>query len=566
MKNRFFKSIRAYGLNSVIVLSAFKNFMVLLLLLLIPGVLLCRMYFYSIEDKLVSGNKSEAMRIAALFENIFRDTEYLAAGILSDQTIRNFLSTEKERSLPEDFEEDVKRTVSAYSKGEMSVRNIYLYSEKKDLLFGREGVADELPLADSWREECRKEFQEGYRILPIWSENQTIISWVFMKKNQGIKGCVVIEMDRLYLKKKVDSLLPVSTELFVLQNQEMFYKTTYEVPDQMNERTYENPKLSDKKIFYSLKSSKYDFEYIVCTENKTYREEIRWFFVAVVCIGICVLSIALLVAILLSVDNLGYMTSFMDVLDGKRRYEPAKENETEYIAARILQVMDDNSRLKEEVEKRILDFDEIKRKTLQAQINPHFINNSLNLIIYQLLEEKGYDTGAAEMIAGLSKMVHYCYITEKQLVPLREEIEFTRMYLAFLELRYGNFKGEIEVKDNLEEKRICKLCVQPFVENAVVHGIRNRENGILKITCFREGKFIHIRVYDNGYGMTGEKVKEITDRFDRENFEEKNIGIYNVYKRMQLIYGKEAGISIESREKEYTSVTLIIPERGEVQK
>lgn len=213
--------------------------------------------------------------------------------------------------------------------------------------------------------------------------------------------------------------------------------------------------------------------------------------------------------------------------------------------------------IKEEEEKR-----KSELKALQNQINPHFLYNTMDSIIY--LIEKGENEKAEEMIMALSKFFRISISRGKNIIPLVSEIEHAKNYLIIQKIRYGEaFDYQISTQPGLEKYFVIKLILQPIVENAILHGIEeNSEKGAsINITERVENGFIYLEVADSGYGILPEKVQEIYASF-KDDSAHSGVGLKNVYQRLKIYYGEEADLTIDSKLDQGTKITIIIPEKG----
>ena len=197
-------------------------------------------------------------------------------------------------------------------------------------------------------------------------------------------------------------------------------------------------------------------------------------------------------------------------------------------------------------------------KALQNQINPHFLYNTLDSIIYMIDINKN-DT-AQEMIVALSKFFRISISRGKTIIPFKDEFEHARNYLLIQKLRFGDkFEYKFEIDPSLNELYTIKLILQPIVENAIAHGLKEYQ-GIGKITIKGsiEGDLIHIEIIDNGYGMLPTKIQEIYDSFKNPQIHQ-GVGIKNVYDRLKIYYGEQADIKITSTLDDGTTIHIFIP-------
>ncbi len=203
-----------------------------------------------------------------------------------------------------------------------------------------------------------------------------------------------------------------------------------------------------------------------------------------------------------------------------------------------------------------------QNESLLACINPHFLYNTLNSIS-AMAGLEGADT-SVEMIAALSDMFRYASDLNTKIVPLEREIGNIRDYLKIQNLRWqNNFSYQIHVKPEYMMVEVPRLILQPIVENAFKHGFGKnsfKKDKWLRITAERQGDNFVIRIEDNGQGMTKERLDEVRQKLctGAAGEGEGNIGLYNVHRRLQLLYGAESGLSIYSKEGEYTCISIVL--------
>lgn len=197
---------------------------------------------------------------------------------------------------------------------------------------------------------------------------------------------------------------------------------------------------------------------------------------------------------------------------------------------------------------------------LQAQINPHFLYNTLDTIIW--LAESGEQEKVVSMVGSLSDFFRTSLNQGKEVVSIREEIMHVRSYLEIQQVRYRDIlEYEIDVSEELDFYLIPKITMQPLVENALYHGIKNKR-GVGKIAICGERKedYFLLKVADNGIGMTDERMAEVKEGIEMKLSSEKNIyGLYNVNERIRLNFGEEYGVQISSVHGEGTTVSVKLP-------
>ena len=199
---------------------------------------------------------------------------------------------------------------------------------------------------------------------------------------------------------------------------------------------------------------------------------------------------------------------------------------------------------------------------LQSQINPHFLYNTLDTIIW--LVETGKNDQAVEMVTSLSNFFRSSLSKGRDIITLREEEVHVRSYLEIQQVRYQDIlRYEITVPEDLYEYKIPKITIQPLVENALYHGIKNkRGQGMITITGKSKENGFVLYVRDNGIGMTQERLNEVRAGIQKLSYTGKEIyGLYNVNERIRLNFGETYGISIESTYGEGTCVSISLPDQ-----
>ena len=206
---------------------------------------------------------------------------------------------------------------------------------------------------------------------------------------------------------------------------------------------------------------------------------------------------------------------------------------------------------------------EMEFKTLQSQMNPHFLYNTLDAINWLAFKEK--QTEICNLVAAISSLIRASISNKKSIITIEQELDYVKNYIYIQHIRYKDrFDIIYDIDESLLKQAVPKLIIQPIVENAIIHGIENSKNkNLLYISVKRENECIIIIVKDTGIGMTDEKVSELLkEPLNAEGDEQKahtNLGLYAVHKRIQLMYGDLYGLTVQSQAGEGTTVTLHIP-------
>ncbi|MBF1014545.1 MAG: histidine kinase [Lachnospiraceae bacterium] len=213
----------------------------------------------------------------------------------------------------------------------------------------------------------------------------------------------------------------------------------------------------------------------------------------------------------------------------------------------------------EHEEKRKSEFD-----SLQAQINPHFLYNTLDIIVWQIENEK--QSEAVHTVTALARFFRLSLGKGKNIVTVKDEIEHVKNYLMIQHMRFKNkFDYEFDIAEDVLELPSLKLMLQPLVENAIYHGMEFMDgDGMIMVKAWREEDELYLSVADNGLGMTEDKVEMIlTGKSTSGNGRGSGIGVKNVNERIKLYFGEAYGLTIDSEPDEGTTVIIHLPAKDE---
>ncbi|WP_231571095.1 sensor histidine kinase [Gordoniibacillus kamchatkensis] len=211
---------------------------------------------------------------------------------------------------------------------------------------------------------------------------------------------------------------------------------------------------------------------------------------------------------------------------------------------------------------------EFKRRTelsaLQAQINPHFLYNTLDSIIWMAESKRSEEV--VLMTSALAKLFRASISIGEELVPVRNELEHIAGYLTIQKIRYRDkLEFRIDTDPGILNCKTLKIVLQPIVENAIYHGIKNMYGvGVITITGEKRDGDVVLRVADNGVGMEPEQVKRllVPRSTSGDSGKGKGFGLLNVHERIKLVFGPAYGLTIESEPDEGTTVTVRMPAIG----
>ena len=214
--------------------------------------------------------------------------------------------------------------------------------------------------------------------------------------------------------------------------------------------------------------------------------------------------------------------------------------------------------VKEQEEKRKNELD-----ALQSQINPHFLYNTLDSIMWMIESERYED--AVSMVQALGRLLRISLSRGKNVISVGDELQHARSYLAIQKYRYKNkFTSYFEVEPDIEQYKTIKLVIQPLIENAIYYGMEYMDGeGEIHIRAYTREQDLYLEVEDNGPGMPEEQVEHLLTGGEKARQKGSGIGLKNVNQRIQLYFGTQYGLEIESEPDEGTVVRIHIPKTTE---
>lgn len=207
---------------------------------------------------------------------------------------------------------------------------------------------------------------------------------------------------------------------------------------------------------------------------------------------------------------------------------------------------------------------EEKRKSeldaLQSQVNPHFLYNTLDSIVWMIEGERYED--AVFMITQLASLFRISLSRGKTIIRLEDEIQHAKNYMNIQKIRYKNiFKVDFNIDEDILNCCTVKLIIQPLLENAIYYGVECMDgDGEIEVTGYRKGKDIYIEIRDNGLGMPEEMVDALLIENNRVRKKGSGVGLINVHNRLRLRFGEPYGLEIESKPDEGTTVRIHLPD------
>lgn len=242
------------------------------------------------------------------------------------------------------------------------------------------------------------------------------------------------------------------------------------------------------------------------------------------------------------------------------RYEGKTSGELRSMAVSFNHMVEKLQELVGEISRREKQKQEMEMQLLQAQINPHFVSNTLNVVAW--MAKMQHADNIVPLTTALSRLLRNVMRQKESFVPLSDELEYARSYLEIMECS-GNYCFEVvyDIGEDEERLYVPRFILQPIIENAILHGMSKKLSviNVLQISAKREGDTLTITVEDNGEGMTAAQIALLYRRHAKTDFSVSNIGIPNVIERIHLYCGEEYGLWYESEVGSYTRAIFKLP-------
>lgn len=374
-------------------------------------------------------------------------------------------------------------------------------------------------------------------------------------------GVVILNLDARYMKELLDSAKVFSNQsVFICsQNGDVLLQTG---PVSLEEAHGKD------SVVYSMDSERYQWSYqSAIPKIEFYRLPlliVRYTFVCILLVTFLGILLAY-AATRLSYRNFETLQELMEAArEGKDIHEYEVKESSDYFAyitRQMIQNFIEQDFLKVQLSERKYKLRATELLAMQSQMNPHFLYNTLETVNWKIMEQTGKRTAANDMLEDLSEILVYS-LDEREQATMEQEIHVTECYIKILKERYGElFLVEWSYEEDVLAIPVVKFVLQPLLENAVNHGIREKEGGTgrIRIKIFVKEEKLHIHVVDNGAGIEKEKLTHLRNGLEEGRLGDSHIGIFNTNKRLQLAYGESCQMKITSRKGEGTVVMLVIP-------
>ena len=532
-------------------------------------------------DKVNESSEQTLQAVTVTLEQILADIRCDIDVLFWNTTIQEKLEGLKESSMTTEIRSVIQDTLSTALLTEDAIASILFYDQYGSCCYSfRDGVMikSDKPIREaSWYQKVYAAGGEwiyetdGGGIATYANNNHNVISMmrtIKRKSDYSICGVIMVNIDEKTIQERIGSIAGKNENIYLISNQKIRFESEQggALADQLKEVSEllpgETMKLSqgrDTTLYRRAILKEGDWQLISETRVDS-GLDVNIGLIAAILGGNIVLMLLCWMVISRYVSRpLGEMARLLGAAEGVPEDLAVDEKRTDEISTLKIAYNRMLASIRELMVKTFEEEKSIQRGELElilSQVSPHFLYNTLDTISGMILS--GDEKCTFELVQQLGEYYRSNLNGGQQLVTLKEELKTVQSYLTILNTRYGGtIQGEYHLPVKLENQRVLKLMLQPLVENAVHHGLRPKGvDGRIVITMEEQEAELLLSVWDNGIGMSQEKIQAI---LQSEKETTSGFGIFSIRQRIQLFYGVENAMKIESQEGQWTQVAIRIP-------
>ena len=461
------------------------------------------------------------------------------------------------------------------TNNQVLIMNACIYNKFDELYINNAIYNNTIEQTNAFAEVLKKaaEDKHGKPVLRANPMRKNVITFARDIYIPDIKNCdekigfLMVDLDKSSVKKIIETGKDAgATAAFVLDADNNILVNGSGLSDSWCEEILKSPSKNYRVIQYNLGYDDCSLVGIV-DENLLFQDVYKSFFKEMIMVFLVVLVIA--AALFLSASGIaGQVQKFIIKLrqtteiNQNAYVEVTSSDEFRELADVYNAMLNRIDTLIQQVYKQQLLMKDAQIEALQAQINPHFLYNTLDCI--NSLADVGRMEEVKKTVTSLGSIMRMS-IKGSQFLKIGEELQYVNQYLYIQKMRFQErIICLVEIPEQLYEYYIPKLVIQPLLENTIIHGVSSlKKTGMIAVTGKEQGDAICITVKDNGNGIPEEIIRQLEEiKKDRILEEKKHIGIFNIQQRLLLLYGEEYGLTIERLKPSGTAVTICIPKKG----
>lgn len=466
------------------------------------------------------------------------------------------------------------------------VSNVYMYLEQcPNFVFTDDRIIE---LGSLGRTEWLDEYRNQDKNVKLWAKplqtgNNSQSVFIFRRLpylyfGEEMEGVIAVSLERGYFDS-LFSNLPQTSEryIFILDNNftQLYslrsndYTQYVQLEDIQFGRSINFSRSAEEGtvLISIVNSSSFNWSYISVIPARALLDQVENLYGVVYAYILLALLISICLAILVTRRNYRPVRYMIQLIDMYRKKGVIEENvkyssdEYGYIIYNLIQTFI----AKQEADQKLAEEKVLRKESsllaLQSQINPHFLYNTLDAINWESIDQLGIDNSISKMLLCLSSNLRYITRKTDRLVSLQEELNNLEQYITLHRLSTNNkVSFAIDVDEDLLERSVPVLLLQPLVENAIIHGLANTHDGLVQIRIADESNNLLIEIQDNGSGFTPERLQEIQAMLaSGELTGTGSLGLKNVDSRLKLLYGPESGLHIQSVQDCGCCIRIVLP-------
>ncbi|MBQ4517549.1 MAG: sensor histidine kinase [Clostridia bacterium] len=573
------KNIKRFRFKSFFV----RNLLITMLAILVPmtaiGIVFCTTVQNSADKEIGLIADSQLATVKKNVDMMIRTAEMFAIQTSFEQNVESFLySSYGTSGNISKVQTNIRQNISSFINVHQYIHSVYVYSEKAGVVVHN----NEITGIDSFKDQS---WMLHYDSLPIVGDAVVARKYagrypgfISVIRSVGVEdaeksGCVVVNIDvekineaiREDNKEQADVFLVDSHKtVYVSHNISLIGQQYTEFSELLaNDDTQGDYSLSNY-IYSETNSDLYDLLYISVMPNFYFRDMLQHTVFYMIMMMILLLLSVVIITLLISYRTYVPIQSLLDFLTPQELNDSQNmsNNEISYITENVKKSIEKSEKLEQELNYRLFLLNQAQLYALQTQINPHFLNNTLDVINWTAVSEMGMNNKVSKMLKSLSNLLHISLDGEHYLIPIEEELQHANIYTYIMSVNYGDDLNFIwDIDEEVHNCQMLKLTLQPILENAIEHGIkRKRGVGVIRIIGRTVNGDVQLTIQDNGVGMTEEELEILhRDLQDSKELTGQHIGIRNVNQRIKLVFGENYGLSVDSKKGEGTQVQVLIP-------
>ena len=580
IKYKFIDFFKRYRFNSVLFVNFIKIFAVIMVFVCFFVVYIYQSLFNAALDEFINFNKDYTNRIANSYDVIMEEIKYMTYNLSVDTDVNMYVMQSDEVLKTGHVEMKLMEKLKLYKMSIKYIDSIYIYSDKYGRLCNHVESKKIKGFSDMNWYENYKNCESGKTKIFVRKINNVyprVITFLFRTNLYGCDYAIVVNVDTVSLDDLINKqtednmtdtyIIDENNNIIYSKNASDFCKPIYGYIAEIINNSNRIIKNNGQTYIGEVRAVKnIDWKYVCVTHLNNYSERMKSIFYSLILLLIALAVAGVLISFILAQITFKPVQMIVEAVDDKKsiNYHRIKDNEIKDVVKSILLMVNDNEKMREELQRSLSMYNKLQMIALQNQVNPHFINNTLNMINIAGSRIYGRRNEVSDMIVNLTRLLRYSYISNNYVVELSEELEFLRLYTEMLYQRYKNFEVIWDIAEETKDVKYIRCGLQIIVENAIYHGLREKEEGgFIRIKTYTTDENVFIEIKDNGKGIDEEALSRIRDSLKEEVIGDSHFGIRNVYHRLRLMFGEKTDMSIDSKVNVGTEVVITIPKNFE---